>query len=483
MAEILSTEEIAPGGGANAVGERLVSRRSNYEGTMTTLTKSLVKGAGQLSGERGASGAPLMEGIHSSQIMSKSHQAILDTRASAYEGRWNSGSVAQGINPELWKQAPSQYSGLGMMLHNDAEIRKSMDATLGKSFTAGNLGGQGQPYGLVPFDLLAPSRLIYPVYTLFRNKFPRPAGQGASRMVRGLLGISGSQTGGQGIVDISIPELVQSSSNTINGASPNWPINLPQTGKQTQYQLNVPYRFFGLTESLSWLAQFEGQGFEDISALANLVLLQEMMLGEEYQMIAGTSQNLAAPGLATLTARTAGSNETALTGVTTNVAVRVTALNYFGESATSASSSAATVATGQVVDVVIAPVAGAQQYNIYVGTNTPGNTNSNYFLQAGITTQSGTTTLGKQTSNAVGGTRFTLQGALATVTSPPTTDTGHRRQQPHGRSDPGSFRSFRHGVWSLHERRVRFFFCHLAGRVRQPVRRYSPEHQRDLHGA
>ena len=424
MAEILSTEEVAPGGGANVVGERLVARRSNYEGTMTTLTKSLVKGSGQLSGERGASGAPLMEGIHSSQILSKSHQAILDTRASAFEGRWNSGSVAQGISPELWKQAPSQYSGLGMMLSNDAEIRKSMDAALGKSFTAGNLGSQGQPYGLVPFDLLAPSRLIYPVYTLFRNKFPRPAGQGVSRMVRGLLGISGSQTGGQGIVDISIPELVQSSSNTINGASPNWPINLPQTGKQTQYQLNVPYRFFGLTESLSWLAQFEGQGFEDISALANLVLLQEMMLGEEYQMIAGTSQNLAAPGLATLTARTAGSNETALTGVTTNVAVRVTALNYFGESATSASSTAATVATGQVVDVVISPVAGAQQYNIYVGTNTPGATNTNYFLQAGITTQSGTTTLGKQTSNAVGGTRFTLQGALATVTSPPTTDSG-----------------------------------------------------------
>ena len=42
---------------------------------------------------------------------------------------------------------------------------------------------------------------------------------------------------------------------------------------------NIPYRFFGLSESLSWLAQFMGQGFEDISALANLVLLQEFMMG------------------------------------------------------------------------------------------------------------------------------------------------------------------------------------------------------------
>jgi hypothetical protein len=106
-------------------------------------------------------------------------------------------------------------------------------------------------------DLLAPSRLIYPVYTLFRNKFPRPAGQGASRQVYGLLGISGSQTGGQGVIDISIPELVQSGQT---GISSTWPLNIPPSGSQTEYKLNVPYRFFGLSESLSWLAQFEGQG-------------------------------------------------------------------------------------------------------------------------------------------------------------------------------------------------------------------------------
>ena len=83
------------------------------------------------------------------------------------------------------------------------------------------------------------------------NKFPRPAGQGASRQVYGLLGISGSQTGGQGVVDISIPELVQSGQT---GITSTWPLNIPASGKQTEYKLNVPYRFFGLSESLSWLA-------------------------------------------------------------------------------------------------------------------------------------------------------------------------------------------------------------------------------------
>lgn len=97
-----------------------------------------------------------------------------------------------------------------------------------------------------------------------------------SRQVRGILGVSGSQTGGQGIIDISIPELVESGGSLANTS---WPLNIPKSGSQTQYALNVPYRFFGLSESLSWLAQFMGQGFEDLSGLANLVLLQEFMMG------------------------------------------------------------------------------------------------------------------------------------------------------------------------------------------------------------
>jgi hypothetical protein len=245
-----------------------------------------------------------------------------------------------------------------------------------------------------------------------------------SRQVRGLVGISGSQTGGQGIIDISIPELVESGGSL---AGTSWPLNIPASGKQTQYALNVPYRFFGLSESLSWLAQFMGQGFEDLSALANLVLLQEMMLGEEFQLIAGSSQNLSAPAAPTTTARTAGSNETAITGGGSHFGVMITALNYFGESiASTASTDITTSLTGDVVDVTWVGVAGAQQYNIYVST-TSGLASSTMYLQAGTSVQSSTTYSGKQTANAVGGIRFTIQGALATSTgntNPPTTDTG-----------------------------------------------------------
>lgn len=412
MADIVTDEGIeAPQMGTGApVGQvnaqmAYAARRSDYEALFQTKAKDLVKGVGHVTNK----GVPLSEGTHSGEILTKATQAALDVRNATMIGTRNADDVLSGLSTDF-----VQHRSFAPMAY---QLKQS--AQLNKSFTAGNLGLNGVPYGLVPFDLLAPSRLIYPVYTLFRNKFPRPAGQGASRQVYGLLGISGSQTGGQGIVDISMPELIGSAPSSFGGNRNNWPLQLPQTGSQTEYKLNVPYRFFGLTESLSWLAQFEGQGFEDISALANLVLLQEMMLGEEYQMLAGSSQNLPSVPAATVATRVAGSNETAITGFNTNVSVWVTALNYFGESV-GTNSSAATIAAGQVADVTITPVAGAQQYNIYVGTNTAGSTSTNYFLQAG-TNASGA---GAQTANAVGGIRFTIQGALATTNNPPTTDSG-----------------------------------------------------------
>jgi hypothetical protein len=422
MADILTAGDgvtAPPMGAGTAVGAASATmaaspevRRSDFEGAFTSRAKNLVKGVGHVTNN----GIPLDDVQHAGEIITKSHQAILDVRTATMRGTWDTESVMGSMSHDFWNN--SHMLAAGYQARKDASIRKAFSAT--------NLGLGGVPYGLVPFDLLAPSRLIYPVYTLFRNKFPRPAGQGASRQVYGLLGISGSQTGGQGIVDISIPELVGS---TTTLASTSWPLNIPQVGSQTEYKLNVPYRFFGLSETLSWLAQFEGQGFEDISALANLVLLQEMMLGEEYQMIAGSSQKIAAPAAPTVTTRTAGSNESALTGITTNIAVKVTALNYFGESIASAASSTVGWSAGQVADVTITPVPGAQQYNVYLAQ---GASPSAFYLQVGTSVQNGSggagtaTYTGAQSSNAVGGIRVTLQGAAALVANGTamTVDTG-----------------------------------------------------------
>ena len=179
-----------------------------------------------------------------------------------------------------------------------------------------------------------------------------------------------------------------------------------------------------MSESLSWLAQFEGQGFEDLSALANLVLLQEMMLGEEYMMIAGSSQNLAVPAAPTITQRVAGSNETAITGGGTHFSVLITALNYFGETSVGTATADTPLTTGNVVDLSWTAIPGAQQYNIYVSTN--GTAGTNAYIQVGTTVQSGVVYNGSQSSNSVGGVKYTLQGAVATSATHvgPSADTG-----------------------------------------------------------
>ena len=43
-------------------------------------------------------------------------------------------------------------------------------------------------------------------------------------------------------MDISIPELVQSGQT---GITSTWPLNIPASGKQTEYKLNVPVRRSG----------------------------------------------------------------------------------------------------------------------------------------------------------------------------------------------------------------------------------------------
>jgi len=260
--------------------------------------------------------------------------------------------------------------------------------------------------GLVPFNLVAPSRLIYPVYSPFRNKLPRTQGQGSSYRAKVITGVSGSQTGSSGgqFLDIAIPELVSG-----GGSMSNWPLNLPASGAQDSVDLNVPYRFMGMSENVSWLAQFSGQGFEDVSALANLILLQEFMLNEEAQIIAATSTALATPSAPTCTARTPNAGESAITGTITNstVDIKVTAANWFGETAPSSVTAVTGVTTGNfVIDVTFTPVAGALWYNIYTTVGTVAGT---YHRQ----------------TTGVGGLNYTLQGALATTgTLIPAADTG-----------------------------------------------------------
>lgn len=382
-----------------AVTAGLVADASNFESPNAMLAgkmPALVKGMGYAR----PGGNTITQ--DDDKIFQQSMRAEMALTKAVRTGLNDPQSVIKGLSPDFANQfgaflsnTPQNYAMQSML----GQLSGQISDFIGRSITLTS----PLSTGLVPFDLVAPSRLIYPVYSPIRNKLPRVPGQGTSRRTKVLTGISGSQTGASGgkFLDLGIPELV---SNT--PSMQNWPLNLPGTGVQDSLDLNVPYRFWGLTESLSWLAQFAGQGFEDISALANLILLQEFMLSEEAAHLAATSTNLGTPSNPTLTARSANSGETALSGVTTNVFVKVSALNWFGETGVQASGASVAWSSGQVVDVAISPVAGAMWYRIYVSTGASAGT---YYLM----------------QDNVGGLNFTLQGALPTTTAnPPTGDTG-----------------------------------------------------------
>ncbi len=331
-----------------------------------------------------------------SKLHKRARYAETVYRKAIQKGFTAPGEVIGGLSPQFsWAlglaQQASPYSRMA------GALQKDLQAQLGKGFTLTS----PLTSGIVPFDLVAPTLLIYPVYSPLRNRFPRTQGQGTFHRAKVITTILGSAPG----VLANPGQRISMSELPAGGSLTNWPNQLPSMGSQTAVDVSLPYKFFGLTEAVSWLSQFAGQGEDDLAALASLVLLQETMLAEERAILGGTAFALAVPAAPTLVARTAGSNERALTGVTTNVYVETTAVDYYGETLASAAASAA-VASGQVVDVTIAPVAGAFAYNIYVTTGTAAGT---YHLMA----------------SQVGATNYTLQGAIPTTTAtPPTADTG-----------------------------------------------------------
>lgn len=358
----------------------------------------LVKGVGYVRGQQ-----PIEDYTEIIERLGEARDSMADA---TMEGYYRAADVAKTVSPEfqqIWATAfKAGPGGMAPWMGQVNAAIASLAAELGKNFSLTSPLGTG----FVPFNLVAPSMLIHPFFSPMRNKFPRTQGQGGSYRAKLIVGIQGSQTGGAA----GAPKSMFMSEFPGGGSFANWPNQLPPAGAQAAADLNIPYSFQGITESITWPAQFQSQGYEDLSGLANLILMQEAMLAEEYQLLAATAHNIGAPSAApSLTARTAGSGETALSGVTTNVYVRVTATNYTGETVSSAVGSVA-VGGGQVVDVTIngQPLA-ALQYNLYVGTGTadPGVAGS-HLMAAGV-----------------GGVRYTLMGALPTGTAtPPTADTG-----------------------------------------------------------
>jgi len=247
---------------------------------------------------------------------------------------------------------------------------------------------------------------LYWFDTPLRAKLPRLPGRGSSHRTKVITAITGSQTSASApITDPTLSEITNFSS---------WPnSNLGPSGTQVGVDVNIGYSFLGRNENLSWLAQFAGVGFEDITSLANLILMHEAYFDEEYLNIAGSSHVITAPASVSLTVRTAVTGETAISnGDGTHNWVTASACNYYGETASCTAVDAGAITTSQVVDVIITP-----------GTTSAGQQFRLYFQIAGTPFVRGTAAFVAQ----CGGTKYTLQGAMpsnATTPHPLSTDSG-----------------------------------------------------------
>ena len=238
--------------------------------------------------------------------------------------------------------------------------------------------------GLVPFDLEAPAKLLTPRPTPLRNSIPRVKGQGGARRFKTITGFTGTGTGGQTTTQ---PGINESSTN----AGPGGLSYI--RGPYIQYSgidTTLNYVTTSLSDSVSWQAEYQGQGFEDIRSLSNTALLYSTMLLDERLMIygRGTTGNgyagaLGTPASVTLAAVSASIAPTGATTPALNsnvwVVVAADAGDLLGTNGTAMHEGPATaaasvnVAAGQAVQVTVGvDVPGALGYNLYVGSVSAG---------------------------------------------------------------------------------------------------------------
>lgn len=225
--------------------------------------------------------------------------------------------------------------------------------------------------GLTFYDLEAGAKFLYPVLTPLRNEIPRVSGRGGIqanwKAVTGVntsgirIGVSGGNRGA--VMAITVADYA------------------------------AAYKGIGIEDNVDFEAQYAGQGFEDIRALAAKVGLQALMLGEELLLLGGNGTiALGITPTPSLTASTTGGTMTATTksiivvaltlegyvnsSVVAGIPTAVTRTNadasvdtFGGGSAQkSVAATVATTGTTGSITATVAAVRGAVAYAWYWGT-------------------------------------------------------------------------------------------------------------------
>jgi hypothetical protein len=259
-------------------------------------------------------------------------------------------AITKGLAPDVLASVQGELDALkGVM----ADVGKDWSVTFPNST------------GLVPYDLEAPAKLLVPRMTPLRNSIPRTKGQGTGRQYKRILGWSNSGSGG---VADQMAFMNSESVSTSFG-----PMSL-RRGAKINYASDsktVAYVEQGLSDMVTWKAQFAGQGFQDIRSLSQTALLWATMGAEERSLLyargAGGNGYLGAVASPTCTAAASGTGGTIPAAT---YGIKISSVAGGGESVVATVSGGLAVTLGQNIVITFTggtEPAGALAYNVYVG--------------------------------------------------------------------------------------------------------------------
>ena len=289
-------------------------------------------------------GVPTMEGM--------AQHPLLELQKSL-----GSAEVAKALSPELLESVRTSLAG--------ADVMKDIFAgtNTGYGGATSQLSGTG---GLQAYDLEQPAKLLAPRPTPLRNRIARRKGVGLAHQYKRITGFTGTGTGGLSLMRPGITEATTTQFGAINYLR----------GPKISYagdQASVPYMQFGVSDQVSWAAQFSGQGYQDIRQLSQTSVLWSSMLLEERMLLGGRGTAsgfvgaLGAPSNVAAPIAVVGSTGYApITGYTTNIYVKVTSESVWGES--TVTSATVTAASGSYIAVTATVPGDSAGFKVYAST-------------------------------------------------------------------------------------------------------------------
>jgi hypothetical protein len=232
-------------------------------GKLVTRHEELIKAMTAATAEGVSGGVAMISQSNESVPLIKSRKRLRAEMQSTLDNT-SGGVVAKGVSNETQSLLSGFLSGPSA-------------ATLAKEWTLSTPISTG----LVAYDLEAPAKLIAPRPTPFRNSIPRLRGQGASRRFKVINGFTGTGTGGNTTTQTGFTE------TTTNAGPGGLAYIRPPQMSYSGYDVVQSYVSQGLSDSVSWQAEWQGQGYEDIRSLSHTTLLYATMLMEERMICYG----------------------------------------------------------------------------------------------------------------------------------------------------------------------------------------------------